>query len=103
MAGRRRRMETSAHTMKRLLILPALCAAASSVLATGDFYEETVPSLPVFLSYDRLPKKSIEEIDREVTGAPAKSNVNFSREIEAVVGAIKAGKPVREQLAKADE
>lgn len=96
-------METSAHTMKRLLTLPALCAAVSTALATGDFYEETVPALPVFLSYDRLPKKSLLEIEHEVAGQAPGKDVAYPREIAAIAAAIKAGKPLREQLPKIEE
>ncbi len=49
--------------MKRLLLFPLTVSVA---LASGDFFEDTVPAVPVFLSYDRLPKKSLLEIAREV-------------------------------------
>ena len=42
--------------MKRILLLPLLPLVVSTALATGDFYEESVPSLPDFLGYNRLPK-----------------------------------------------
>lgn len=85
--------------MKRLILIPL---AVSTALATGDFYEESVPSLKVFLSYDRLPKKSIVDIAREVKPVAVGEEPDFTAEVMTVAGALKGGKAPKELLGKVD-
>lgn len=81
------------------LLLPL---AAGTALATGDFFEETVPSLPVFLSYDRLPKKSLVDITRELN-PPAAKEADFPREIRSIADAIKGGAAPGAQKKKVED
>ncbi len=85
--------------MKRLLLIPL---AAATALATGDYYEESVPTLKVYLSYDRLPKKSILDIAREVKPVGAAKEPEYAKEIPAIAAALKGGKAPKELLPKID-
>jgi TolA-binding protein len=85
--------------MKRLLLLPLAVATA---FATGDYYEESVPSLPVFLGYDRLPRKTLLDIVRETQPAAPKDKTDFEKELTAIAAAIQTGKAPHDYLPKVE-
>ncbi len=82
-----------------LLIVPLL---ATTAFATGDYYEETIPPLPVFLGLDRLPKKTILDIQRETQPPAAAPVVDFIKEITLISDALKVGKSPADFLPKVD-
>ncbi len=85
--------------MKRLLLLPLLAATA---FATGDYYEYSVPELPLYLGLDRLPKKTIIDIQREIQPPAVAPAVDFSKEVTGIFNALKAGQKPTECLPKVE-
>ena len=84
------------------LALPLAAAALSLIgahaLATGDYYEQPLQTLPDYLRLDQLPAKSFEQIENE-THQPAAEDagVDFPVELKAL-----AAKPGAEALASVD-
>ncbi len=87
-------------------LLAIICAAGAAALtlpdatalASGDFYEGPLSTLPDYLKLDQLPAKSAEDIHEELAKAPAKApDLNFTTEL---LGLTK--KPGAEALASLD-
>ena len=87
--------------MKCLTFLSLFSLTTVAALATGDFFEESVPPLPAFLGYNRLPKKSLIDITREGEPAPV-TEADFPKGIAEIAAALKGGKAPRELLGKVD-
>jgi TolA-binding protein len=87
--------------MKRLTFLSLFSLMTAAALATGDFFEESIPALPTFLGYNRLPKKSLLDIAREGQPAPA-TTPDFRKGIAEIAAALKAGTAPKDLLGKAE-
>ena len=77
----------------------AVCAAVNAQ-ASGGWFEEAPPTLPFYL--DRLPAKTIQELDAEQDGSSATPVFDFRKELAALTERAKSEDPAH-LVAKVDE
>jgi outer membrane protein assembly factor BamD (BamD/ComL family) len=89
-----------AQGIRCALALAAVAAGlwGSRALATGDYYEQPLTTLPDYLRLDQLPAKSFEQIENETRKRPMEGDfIDFREELKAL-----PGKPGAEALASID-
>ena len=67
--------------LKDATVIVAVCAAVNAQ-ASGGWFEEAPPTLPFYL--DRLPAKTIQELDAEQDGSSATPAIDFRKELTAL-------------------